>query len=119
MIPEYRSGDVDPNRSAVESIEDVPVYRRSWFASLLVIFGFFCCSPLLWWVCILCLTGDIYRNKVRPNGKLSRWSPANKWAAVLILLLQAGLYLWRFDRFMDRLQRQGPAPLPAIRTEAK
>src|SRR5256885_2399645 len=105
MIPSFPSGDVSPNRPLVESIEDVPVYRREWFASLLVIAGFFCCPPLLWWVCILCLTGDIYRNKVRADGRLARWSRANKVAAVVILVMQALVYAWRFEQIRQARQR--------------
>jgi hypothetical protein len=119
MSTDYPSGDVDQNRPVVESIEDVPVYRRSWFASFLVVFGFFCCIPLLWWVCILCLTGDIYRNKVGRDGRLLRWSRANKVAAILILVVQAGIYYWRLERWIDKARRERDQPPPVIVIEKK
>jgi hypothetical protein len=106
MIPDFPSNDVDRTKPVAESIEDVPVYRREWFASILVVVGFFCCAPLLWWVCILCLTGDIYRNKVLANGRLARWSRANKVAAVFILVFQAGVYIWRFEHYRQELARR-------------
>jgi hypothetical protein len=68
---------------------DVPWYRRSGWASVFTLIGFFCFPPLLWTVCILCLTGDIYYDKVRKDGTLSVWSKGNKVAAVIILLLQS------------------------------
>jgi hypothetical protein len=105
MTTAYPSAGAGPDWPAVESIEDVPVYRRSWFATILVV-GAIVCVLLLWWVCILCLTGDIYRNKVRADGRLSRWSRANKVAAALILVLQAVFYMWRFERYIDQQIRE-------------
>ncbi len=56
------------------SIDDVPWYRRESAVSLFVLSGFFCVPPLLWIACVLCLTGDIYRNKIGVDGKLIVWT---------------------------------------------
>jgi hypothetical protein len=73
---------------------DVPWYRRSGNASGMVLAGFFCIPPLLWAVCILCLTGEIYNKKVGVDGYLTRWSYANKVVAGIILIVQSvGLWL--------------------------
>jgi hypothetical protein len=68
--------------------DDVPWYRRTGPASVFVLSGFFCFPPLLWTVCLLCLTGDIYFKKVGKDGYLTKWSSANKVAAAIILILQ-------------------------------
>ena len=68
---------------------DVPWYRRSSTASILVLAGFFCFPPLLWTACILCLTGEIYNKKVGADGYLTRWSYANKVVAGIIVIVQS------------------------------
>lgn len=67
----------------------VPWYRRSGTMTAFIVSGFFCIPPLLWAACIICLTGDVYNNRVKKDGTLSRWSAGNKVAAIIILLLQA------------------------------
>src|SRR5947209_175920 len=69
--------------------QQVPWYRRSGTMTGFILGGFFCFPPLLWAACIICLTGDVYNNRVKKDGTLSRWSAGNKVAAVIILVLQA------------------------------
>lgn len=69
----------------------VPWHRRSRNLIIMFVAGFYCCVPLLWVACIICLTGDVYNNKVKKDGTLSRWSTANKVAALIILLIQIGV----------------------------
>jgi hypothetical protein len=82
--------------------EQVPWYRRSGTASLFALAGFFCFPPLLWIVCILCLTGDIYNKTYTKDGYLMKWSWANKIAAILILLLQSAGLVLRFSGVLSR-----------------
>jgi hypothetical protein len=67
--------------------QDVPWYRRSGIVSAFTILGCFC-FPTIAFVCILCLTGDIYYNKAGKDGHLMRWSGWSKVAAVIILAAQ-------------------------------
>ncbi len=67
---------------------DVPWYRRSGFNSFLVLAGFFCFPPLVWWCCLNLVTGDVYYNNYDKDGNLNKWSVANKVVAGIILALQ-------------------------------
>src|SRR5262245_59718211 len=80
--------------------EDVPWLRRSGTAGMFVFVGAFAFAPLVWLVCFLCLTCDIYLNKTRrTTGYLIKWGPGNKIAAVIILILQLVFYgAWIFFR---------------------
>jgi len=84
-----------------EYYEDVPWYRRSGTASIFVLCGFCLLPPLLWTVCVICLTGDIYNNKLDRDGYLTKWSSGNKVAAVIILVLQTIVWIVRFTGAMD------------------
>ena len=77
--------------SLVERYENVPWYRKSGFNSLLVVLGLFC-GPFILAVCIILLTGDVYFDKHDEDGRLKRWSIANKVVAVLILLGQIAYF---------------------------
>jgi len=68
---------------------DVPWYRRSRTNSAFLVCHVLTCGllPLILWVCINLLTGDIYYNRRDDRGHLATWSNANKVAAVVILLL--------------------------------
>lgn len=60
-----------------------------------ILIGFLIFPPLLWTACIVCLTGDVYENRIKKDGTLARWSAGNKAAAVVILALQiAGLAIY-------------------------
>jgi hypothetical protein len=88
--------------------KEVPWYRQSGIASLFTLTGFFCFPPLLWTVCILCLTGDIYNKKVGKDGYLTKWSGGNKIAAIIILVLQTGGIAYRFSQgFAEGLGKAG------------
>jgi hypothetical protein len=60
------------------SYADVPWYRRSDKNSQLALLGLCVCSPLLWFVCVMVLTGDIYYDKQREDGTLETWPLATK-----------------------------------------
>jgi len=74
-----------------ERYEDVPWFRKSGFNSLLVLLGL-CCGPFILAVCIILLTGDVYYNTYDAQGRLNRWSFANKVVAVIILILQVAYF---------------------------
>ncbi|MBX7106286.1 MAG: hypothetical protein K1X57_19570 [Gemmataceae bacterium] len=44
--------------------------------------------PFLWAACIICLTGDIFHNRVKKDGTLARWPIGNKVAGIIILIVQ-------------------------------
>lgn len=81
-----------------EDYQDVPWYRRNGIVSVLVLAGLFL-PPLLWIVCIICLTGHVYYNpetrtyfdSSASSGGLPCWSFGNKIVAVILVLGQ--LYL--------------------------
>src|SRR4051794_30504730 len=101
MIPEYRGTDRDPAES--QSLETVPFYRTERFVFVLILASCCCFPPLLWWACLICLTGDVYREKLGPDGRRLRWSWVNKVAAVTILVLQViGFIMWLERRDRER-----------------
>lgn len=55
-----------------------------------IVAGFLLFPPLIWFACGVCLTGDVYYNRLKKDGAPARWSAGNKIAAVVILLVQAG-----------------------------
>jgi len=66
----------------------LPWYRKSPYASILVLLGL-CCSPALLAVCIIVLTGDVYFNLRDPSsGGLKKWSYGNKVVVFIILAIQ-------------------------------
>lgn len=71
--------------------EDVPWYRREPGAPIFV--GVLFCSFITIALCLICLTGDVYKKSHDKSGNLEVWSVGNKVAAVLILALQAFL-IW-------------------------
>ena len=85
----YRTPESSPSASSspghLTQYSDVAWYRRSGFASVMVVAGFVCFPPLLWAACIVLVTGDVYYNKHRDDGTLKTWSVANKIVACLIL----------------------------------
>ncbi len=66
---------------------DVPWYRRSGTNSVFTLLGLLCFSPLLWFVCIVLMTGDIYYDKHQEDGTLKTWSFANKVIAWILLVV--------------------------------
>jgi len=73
--------------------EDVPWYRRE--PGVLAFIGVLFCGFATIALCVICLTGDVYKNSYDKDGNLNVWGNGNKIAAVLILLLQAFVY-WTF-----------------------
>jgi hypothetical protein len=71
------------------SYAEVPWYRRSGINHLFAIVGLFVIPPLLWFVSIMCLSGDIYEKKKDANGSLKKWGTFSKVFSVLILIVQA------------------------------
>ncbi|WP_020473703.1 hypothetical protein [Zavarzinella formosa] len=67
---------------------DVPWHRKSGTMTVFILAGFCLFPPLLLAACVVCLTGDVYNDRRRRDGSLSRWSRLNKFAAVIILPVQ-------------------------------
>jgi hypothetical protein len=73
---------------------DVPWHRRSSTNSLFILISLLTAGyvPLTLWTCVNVLTGEVYYKDVYDQDKnLKVWSPANKVAAVIILLVNIGL----------------------------
>jgi hypothetical protein len=79
--------------------QEVAWHRRSSTMTGFILAGFFCAPPLLWWACVICLTGDVYYDRVKKDGTLARWPHSNKVAAVIVLVLQAAALVFRFVEF--------------------
>lgn len=85
-----------PQKSAAGrylKFEDVPWYRREPGALAMV--GVLLCGVVTIALCVICLTGDIYKNKYDRKGNLQVWGVQNKIAAVVILVIQ-GFILWLY-----------------------
>jgi hypothetical protein len=52
----------------------------------MAIVGFLVFPPLIMWIAILCLTGDIYKNRSGECGNLETWGNFSKGYAVFILI---------------------------------
>ena len=72
-----------------KSYEEVPWYRRE--PGALVFLLALCFSPVIIALCVIALTGDIYKKSYDKQGNLQVWGVGNKVAAVLILILQLGI----------------------------
>ena len=75
--------------------EDVPWYRRE--PGALAFLGVLFCGFVTVALCIICLTGDVYKKSYDAKGNLNVWGPGNKIAAILILVLQIFLY-WVYQQ---------------------
>jgi hypothetical protein len=60
--------------------EDVPWYRRE--PGTLVFVGVVFCGVITTALCIVCLTGDVYKKAYDENGNLKVWGVGNKIAAI-------------------------------------
>jgi hypothetical protein len=78
---------------------EIPWYRRSSTMTVFILVGFFLFPPLLWAACVICLTGEVYNNRLRKDGTLSQWSSGNKFAAVVIMVLQGVGIAYRLGAF--------------------
>jgi hypothetical protein len=74
-----------------ETYEQVPWHRKE--PGALVFLLVLLCAPITVAMCVVALTGDVYRNAYDKDGILQVWGPGNKVAAVLILLIQCFL-IW-------------------------
>jgi hypothetical protein len=72
------------------SYDDVPWYRRE--PGVLAFIGVLFCGLVTISLCIICLTGDVYKKAYDEKGNLQVWGIGNKIAAVLILFLQVFIY---------------------------
>jgi hypothetical protein len=70
--------------------EDVPWYRRE--PGMLAMVGVLFCGFITILLCVICLTGDVYKKAYDKDGKLVAWGMGNKIAAVVILLIQAFIF---------------------------
>jgi hypothetical protein len=68
-----------------------PWHRRE--PGALVFLAVLLCTPVTVVLCIIALTGDVYRNAYDEHRTLQVWGPGNKVAAVLILLIQC-FFIW-------------------------
>jgi len=67
--------------------KDIQWNRKSWFNSLLALFGVLGLYPLLWWSCINVITGEVYYSDYDEYGNLRKWSKANEIVAFILLTL--------------------------------
>jgi len=72
------------------SYEDVPWFRREPGALVFLLAIFF--TPVTIALCIIALTGDVYKHGYDSEGNLQTWGVGNKVAAVLILLIQGLIF---------------------------
>jgi hypothetical protein len=74
--------------SQLQRYEDVPWYRREPRGALVLIALVFF-TPLTIALCIICLSGEVYKREHDVRGNLKVWGGGNKVAAFLILFCQA------------------------------
>ena len=86
---------VSTSPAEATSYAQVPWYRRSSVNTAFIIIGFLTKGylPLALVTCVLVLTGDVYYKEKDQHGALRKWSKANKFAAIILLALNAWL-LW-------------------------
>jgi len=70
-----------------QSYEKVPWHRKSGINHFFAIVGLLVFPPFVWWVAILCLTGDIYTSKQDENGNLKKWGAFSKVFSIIIVIL--------------------------------
>ena len=80
---------------AYKTYDEVPSYRREPGALVFLLALVF--TPVTIALCVIALTGDVYRNAYDKDGRLMSWGVGNKIAAVLILLLQLFVFfvMWQ------------------------
>lgn len=79
--------------SEYATYEDVPWFRREPGLAVLILALLF--SPVLIAVCVIALTGKVYKNDYDENGKLKVWGLGNKLAGIILLGLQTYAW-WRY-----------------------
>ena len=68
------------------NFSEVPWYRREPGALIFLLALVF--TPVTVALCVIVLTGDVYKRSLDANGNLEVWGVGNKVAAGLILLIQ-------------------------------
>ncbi len=86
-----RESSAGPRRYA-----DVVWYRRSGIHNVFMLAGFFLFPPLLWFTCVIVLSGPVYLNEYHADGRLKTWGPANKVAAGVLIGVQVVAVVVRF-----------------------
>jgi hypothetical protein len=91
----------DSDRRGYRNYAEVPWYRRSGVNSLFIVAHLLTCGavPLILWVCINLVTGDVYYDKRTPDGELTVWSMANKVVAVVILVFNVVVFVLTFTYY--------------------
>jgi hypothetical protein len=74
---------------------EVPWYRREPGALVFLLALVF--TPVTLALCVIALSGEVYKKTRDANGDLEVWGVGNKVAAVLILLIQAFVF-WATSR---------------------
>lgn len=74
-------------KTVFTDISEVPWYRREDTATVSILFGFLLFPPAVWATCLICLTGNIYKERTNKDGTLRTWSFGNKLAAVIVLFV--------------------------------
>jgi hypothetical protein len=92
-----------------QTYDEVPAFRRHesvsrflWFATvcglLFQVLGPLVTTPFVLYMAFLLFSGDVYYNQTDADGKLKRWSVANKVAVVFLLVLHVWLFWYLYWR---------------------
>jgi hypothetical protein len=93
IIPASPGNALQRRAPKYKTYEEVPWHRREPGALVFAMVLLF--APVTVALCLIALTGEVYRNAYDKHGNLEVWGPGNKMAAVLILLLQ-GFIIWAY-----------------------
>ena len=85
IIPAPPGNALQRRAPKYKTYEEVPWHRREPGALVFAMVLLF--APVTVALCLIALTGEVYRNAYDKHGNLEVWGPGNKMAAVLILLL--------------------------------
>jgi hypothetical protein len=82
--------------SDYEEFDDVPWYRGEPGGAVFLLAIFIPIISII--LCIICLTGDVYKDSYNAAGERQVWGTANKFAAVAIVIIQIIVILmfWHF-----------------------
>ncbi|HEY1661707.1 MAG TPA: hypothetical protein VGI03_04750 [Verrucomicrobiae bacterium] len=84
------------NEAKYRTFSEVPWFRREPGPITFLLALIF--MPILLAICIVALTGDIYRNAYDQDGKLIVWGTGNKVAAVVILVIEFVIFPFLFHQ---------------------
>lgn len=91
-MDQFKPYDETINKNEIaQGYASLPWFRKSEINSLFVILGLFF-PPFIWFVAYTLATGDIFYKKPDKDGKLRKWSSANKVVAWIIIAFQ--LFFW-------------------------